>query len=107
MTEIISYKLNEDVTKKQLYCAGFKKNCYITYLYKNIIALVLKVEMMDELDDKYLSIAVKDMNTGQFYSPFYNNEYGRNEVLSKVINKYNQLMDALVIQGVLVRGDEE
>ena len=102
------YSVNlENVTYTKLIQNGFRlKNEYFTRTYplcNNFIKLVVMIE----LGDKYLSVSVID-DSGNLYAPFYNpDEHPNNLVAEQVIKNYNKIMDKLVQKGILLEVKEE
>lgn len=99
------YKINENITEKELSCHFFNRyDCY-TYkkeLYPGYIYLYLSIDK----EDMYMNIQVSD-NNGNIYVPFYNPDQRYNNlVYIEVVKNYNKYMDKLVKDGILEEDKE-
>lgn len=101
--KINKYDINDRVNEKILIDNKFRKfNDHFTrsyYLYKNLIKAVIMID----LDCMYFGASVCDA-AGDLYPPFYNlDNVNLNDVAQDVIKAYNNTMDHLVKQGILIK----
>ena len=93
------YRLSSNLTKKQLIDSGFDRfGIYKKWLYGKSVQLEITVDY-EEMNYTYM---VNDVCNGQLYIPYYNNIYGRNDVLGKVISKVNGTFKELSKKGIFI-----
>ena len=84
MNPSIKYKLNPDITESQLKNIGFRHNRYRCWLYKDIIQLIIDVN----LSEKWFTYQIWDTDLNMQYPPYYYREYGNgNNSVGKTIDK--------------------
>lgn len=93
------YKLTPNLTKKQLIDSGFDRfGVYKKWLYGKSVQLEIEVDF-EKMNYTYM---VNDICNGQLYIPYYNNVYGKNDVLGKVISKVNNTFKELSKKGIFI-----
>lgn len=77
------YKLQEGLTNSVLKEYGFRNGKYRTNLYKDLIYLVVFVD----LADNWWTYQVCNEDCNTLYIPYYNRLYGNNELVKKLDRK--------------------
>lgn len=96
------YKLNENISDDILKQAGFRNYTYRTKLYKDLIVLIITVDLSD--DEKWWTYQVcnTDKNT-TLYIPYYNRAIGTNELVEKLDKKIENIFKDLVKESVFTK----
>ena len=91
------YRLSPNLTRKQLIDSGFDRfGIYRKWLYGKSVQLEIEVDF-EEMNYTYNII---DVNNKQIYIPYYNNEYGSNQVLNKVNRNVKEAFRELSKKGI-------
>ena len=80
-------KLNRKLTCEDLQKFGFRNGLLRQHIYKNLIDIVLKID----LDNETWYYQIVDNDTNGLYVNYYNREYGNNELvdqLDKEVEKF-------------------
>ena len=80
-------KLNRKLTCEDLQKFGFRNGLLRQHIYKNLIDIVLKID----LDNETWYYQIVDNDTNSLYVNYYNREYGNNELvdqLDKEVEKF-------------------
>ena len=80
-------KVNRKLTCEDLQKFGFKNGLLRQHIYKNLIDIVLKID----LDNETWYYQIIDNDTNSLYVNYYNREYGNNELvdqLDKEVEKF-------------------
>lgn len=93
------YKLNHSVTEKQLHNFGFRNNTYKTNIYKDIIQLVVKVDM----DCNWWNYMVICADTNELYPAYYDRKYGKNNIVSEIEPKISNVIKQMEAKHILYR----
>lgn len=101
MIEPRLYRVRDDITESKIIKSGFanRGDYYILrkLLYEKTIAMSLLIDKYDHC----VVVNVRDQNTGNPYTPFYNPDDRYNDlVYEKVCKKYNQLINNLVAEEI-------
>ena len=80
MTKYEKQKLNRKLTCEDLQKFGFKNGLLRQHIYKELIDIVLKID----LDNETWYYQIVDNNTDSLYVNYYNREYGYSELVSKL-----------------------
>lgn len=81
------FKLNPNITDKQLKDVGFRKFGSHSYSYKCWIyktAIQLKIEI--DLEEEWYGFQIYDTDTNDLYTPYYDRTYGINDIV-KILDK--------------------
>ena len=80
-------KINRKLTCEDLQKFGFRNGLLRQHIYKNLIDIVLKID----LDNETWYYQIVDNDTNSLYVNYYNREYGNNELvdqLDKEVEKF-------------------
>lgn len=97
------YKLNHSVTEKQLHNFGFRNNTYKTNVYKDLIQLVIKVDM----ECNWWNYMVICTDTNELYPAYYDRSYGKNSFISGIEYKINKIIKQMESEHILCRSKKE
>lgn len=92
------YKLNKNVTEKELYNSGFRNGKYQCFIYKELIKLVVHID----LEEKWWSYSVVDDATKELYPAYYNTNFGENEVVKTINYRIKRILNQMVEEHILV-----
>ena len=81
------YKLNPDITESQLKNIGFRHNRYRCWLYKDIIQLIIDVD----IPNKWWGYQIWNTDLSMQYTPYYFREYGIDNVVKIIDRKVNSI----------------
>lgn len=93
------YKLNKNITERELYSSGFRNNTYQCYIYKELIKLVVHID----IEEKWWSYSVVDESTKELYPAYYNTNFGKNEVVKTINYRIKRILNQMVEEHILVR----
>ena len=104
MDIIDKYKLNKNVTEKILSKNGFDKNgTYKCFVYKNIIQLIVRVD----IEEKWWDYLVYNVDTKSIYNQFYDRKYGKNEMVKEIDHKVKKIINELVKSNILFKQENK
>lgn len=93
------YKLKPGLTKNDLTKVGFDRfGIYRKWLYGKSVQLEIEVNF----EEWTYTYNVIDVNNKQIYIPYYNNEYGVNQVLDKVNRNIREAFEELNKKGIFI-----
>lgn len=99
-----NYELCANLTEEQLRKFGFKHGTYRCDVYKNLIQFFMYIGSED--DDVSWSYQIQNVDSNSIYIPYYDREYGKNDVVKKVDGKVKKIFDELVRNGILQAKEE-
>ena len=104
MDIIEKYKLNKNVTEKILSKNGFDKSgTYKCFVYKNIIQLIVRVD----IEEKWWDYLVYNIDTKSIYNQFYDRKYGKNEMVKEIDHKVKKIINELVKSNILYKQEKK
>ena len=92
------YKLNKNITEIELYSSGFRNNTYQCYIYRELIKLVVHID----IEEKWWSYSVVDESTKELYPAYYNTDFGKNEVVKTINYRIKRILNQMVEEHILV-----
>lgn len=92
------YKLNKNITEKELYDNGFRNSKYQCFIYKELIKLIIHID----IEEKWWSYSVIDDSTKELYPAYYNTDFGRNEVVKTINYRVKTILNQMVEENILV-----
>lgn len=95
-----NYKLKKDVTENVLKQNGFRNKTFKCWVYKNIIQLIVKVN----IEDSYWNYEIYDVDTDSIYAPYYDRQ-NKNLVVEEIDRKLDVLLSELVKNNILEEED--
>lgn len=87
MDPSIKYKLNPDITESQLKNIGFRHNRYKCWVYKDIIQLIIDID----IPNKWWGYQIWNTDLSMQYTPYYFREYGIDNVVKTIDRKINSI----------------
>lgn len=81
------YKLCTNITQDKFNKAGFKHHIYKCDLYKNLITILITIEP----ESDWWTYQVLDADTNSLYIPYYNRLTGKNDLVTKIDRKVNNI----------------
>lgn len=93
------YKLNKNITEKELSNSGFRNDKYQCYIYKELIKLVIHID----IEEKWWSYSVVDESTKELYPAYYNKNFGKNEVVKTINYRIKRILNQMVEEHILVQ----
>lgn len=98
------YKLNKNVTEKILIKNGFDKSgTYRGFVYKNIIQLIIRVD----IEDNWWDYLVYNVDTKSIYNQYYDRKYGKNSVVKEIDHKVKKIISELVKAEILYKQENK
>lgn len=97
------YKVNPKATKEDLKSFGFGRGTYKIDLYKNMIQLVVHVD----IENKWWSYQVHNTDTDFVYVPFYQRNYGANELVDEFDKRIEQILKEMTKKNILIKNKKE
>lgn len=85
------YKLKEGLTNTILKENGFRNGKYRVNLYKNLIYLIISVD----LTDNWWTYQVCNEDCSTLYMPYYNRLYGHNDLVKKLDRKIRKIFNEM------------
>ena len=98
MDPSIKYKLNPDITESQLKNIGFRHNRYKCWLYKDIIQLIIDID----IPNKWWGYQIWDTDLNMQYTPYYLRDYGINNVVKTIDRKINSIFKEFEKEQLLI-----
>ena len=96
------YKLKYDVSDKKLRDNGFKNHKFQCYIYKDIIKLIVSVD----IEERWWNYLVFDENTNTIYAPYYNREYGKNLIIQELDGKIEDIFEEFVNSKIFIKKNQ-
>lgn len=93
------YKLNKNIASETLYKNDFRNGVFKRYIYKNIIQLIIGVDVNE--NDWYYQVYDVDHDT--LFSQYYDREYGKNDVVKELDKKVDKIFKEMVKKNILVK----
>lgn len=104
MDIIEKYRLNKGVTDKILLKNGFDKNgTYRYFVYKNIIQLIIRVN----IEENWWDYQIYNVNAKSIYNQFYDRKYGKNEMVKEIDHKIKKIINELVKSNILYKQEKK
>lgn len=104
MDIIDKYKLNKNVTEKILSKNGFDKSgTYKCFVYKNIIQLIVRVD----IEENWWDYQIYNVDTKSIYNQYYDRKYGKNSVVKEIDHKVKKSISELVKANILYKQENE
>lgn len=91
------YSLNKNISDEKLKENGFKNGTYKCFIFKDIIQLIVKIDIAE----KWWDFHVYDVNNHISYRQFYDRKYGTNDIIKKLDNKIKAIFDEMTKQNIL------
>ena len=103
MFDITVYELAPHLSTNKLRKCGFHFGCYRKPVYKNNIEFRLYVD----LEEQYLFYQVFDSDHNELYVPYYNREYGNNQMVSQIDKHIERIMKSMVRQKIIKKSKDK
>lgn len=104
MDIIEKYKLNKGVTEKILSKNGFDKSgIYKCFVYKNIIQLIVRVD----IEEKWWDYQIYNVDAKSIYNQYYDRKDGKNLVVKEIDHKVHKIISELVKSNILYKQEKK
>lgn len=104
MNIIEKYRLNKGVTDKILLKNGFDKNgTYRCFVYKNIIQLIIRVN----IEENWWDYQIYNVDAKSIYNQYYDRKYGKNLVVKEIDHKVHKIISELVKSNILYKQEKK
>lgn len=98
MPTIEKYELRKEVTEKVLRENGFRNNTFKCWIYKNIIQLIINVD----IEEKTWNYDIYDTDANSSYIHFYNRG-NKNLVVEEIDKKLEVIMNEFVRSKIFIK----
>lgn len=90
-----AFELVDNISECDLKKNGFRNGTYKCFVYKDILQLIIDVEINKD-DDNYWGYQIHNVDTQSIYAGYYNRDYGIDAHLKEIDQTVNKVMNKLV-----------